>query len=86
MGSVVLLGTLDTILSPRTKFIILQSPDFSSSVAIAVDKLCEIIVLSNEEIQLVNDEKTPFLLGKTEYKSNPLNLLNVENLFSSFAI
>jgi purine-binding chemotaxis protein CheW len=80
------LGTFDTILSPQTKFIILQSPDFSSSVAVAVDKLCEIIVLSNEEIQSVEDEKTPFLSGKTEYKLNPLNLLNVENLFSSLTI
>lgn len=81
-----LLGAPDAEFSSKTKFIVLKSQNNSSSVALAVDKLCEIIVLANEEIQLFKDEKTPYLVGKTEYKLNPLSLINTENLLSSLII
>ncbi len=81
-----LLGTSGVSVAPRTKFVVLKSPNFPSPVAFAVDRLSEIIVLPNEEIHLVKDEKAPHLLGKAMYKSNDLNLLDVENLFSSLTI
>ena len=81
-----LLGIPNAAVSPRTKFVVLKSQNFSSPVALAVDKLSEIIVLPNEEIHFVRDDKTPYLLGRTMYKSNVLTLLNVENLFSSMTI
>jgi purine-binding chemotaxis protein CheW len=72
--------------SPKTKFIVLKSQKFPSSVAIAADRLSEIVVLKNEEIHLVENEKTPYLLGRTMYKSNALDLLNVDNLLASLTI
>jgi purine-binding chemotaxis protein CheW len=81
-----LLGTPVTAVSPRTKFIVLKSSNFSSTVALAVDRLSEIVVLSNEEIQFIKDKKTPLLVGKTMHTFNALTLLNVENLLSSLTI
>ncbi len=82
-----LLGAPDGDVSSNTKFVVLKSPKFSSSVALAVDKLGEIVVLVNEEIQLVEDEKTPYLLGKSAYKSlHALNLIDTENLLASLTI
>ena len=81
-----LLGTADTSVSPRTKFVVLKSLNYPSTVALAVDKLSEIIVLPNEEIQFIKDGKTSLVLGKATYTFNSLTLLNVENLLSSLAI
>jgi purine-binding chemotaxis protein CheW len=81
-----LLGITDTTASPRTKFVVLKSPNFPSTVALAVDRLSEIVVLPNEEIQFIKDGKTPLLLGKATYTFNSLTLLNVENLLSSLTI
>jgi len=81
-----LLGTPDAALSSKSKFIVLKLQDFSASVALAVDRLSEIIVLPDEEIQPAEDEKVPLLLGEATYKSYSLNLLNVENLLASLTI
>lgn len=81
-----LFGTPETTVSPKTKFVVLKSPDFPSTVALAVDRLSEIIVLSNEEIQFIKDGKTPLVLGRATYTFNALTLLNVENLLSSLKI
>lgn len=81
-----LLGTADTTVSPRTKFVVLKSSKFPSTVALAVDRLSEIVVLPNEEIQFIKDGKAPLLLGKATYTFNSLTLLNVENLLSSLTI
>ncbi len=81
-----LLDMPDTTVSPRTKFVVLKSPDFPSTVALAVDRLSEIIALPNEEIQFIKDGKTPLVLGKAMYTFNTLTLLNVENLLSSLTI
>ena len=81
-----LLDTPDAALSPKSKFIVLKLQDFSASVALAVDRLSEIIVLANEEIQPVENKKMPLLFGEAAYKSYALNLLNVENLLTSLTI
>lgn len=81
-----LLGSADVTVSPKNKFVVLKSPSFPSTVALAVDRLSEIVVLPNEEIQFIKDGKTPLLLGKAMYTFNSLTLLNVENLLSSLTI
>ena len=81
-----LLGKTDAPIFSRTKFVVLKSSDFSTSVALAVDRVSEIVVLSDKEITSLNDPKTPFILGNALYKSNHLTLLNVEKLFSSLTI
>lgn len=81
-----LLGKTDANLSPKNKFIVLNSQNFPSNVALAVDKLSEILFLSNEEIQITENENAPYLLGKAEYKLKPLSLINVENLLASLTV
>jgi purine-binding chemotaxis protein CheW len=81
-----LLGATGSALSQRTKFIVLKSQKFPSTVALAVDKLSEIVFLPIEEIQSVREDNTPHILGKTMYKINALSLLNVESLLSSLTI
>jgi purine-binding chemotaxis protein CheW len=81
-----LLGAPGANFSPKTKFIVLKSQKFPASVAVAADKLSEIVVIKNEEIHLIKDERTPCLFGRTMYKSNALDLLNVENLLASLTI
>jgi purine-binding chemotaxis protein CheW len=81
-----LLGISVTAVSPRTKFVVLKSPNFPSTVALAVDRLSEIIFLPRDEIQFIKDGKTPLVLGRATYTFNTLTLLNVENLLSSLTI
>ncbi len=81
-----MLGAPGASFSPKTKFIILKSQKFPSSVALAADRLSEIVVLKNEEIHPLENAKTPYLLGRTMYKSNALDLLNVDNLLASLTI
>ena len=81
-----LLGAPDAALSSKSKFIVLKIQDFPASVALAVDRLSEIIVLPNEEIQPVESKKMPLLLGQATYQSYALNLLNVDNLLASLTI
>lgn len=81
-----LLGAPGANFSPKTKFIVLKSQKSPASIAVAADKLSEIVVIKNEEIHLIKDEKTPCLFGRTMYKSNALDLLNVENLLASLTI
>ncbi len=82
-----LLGAPDIEISSKTKFVVLKSQSFSSAVALAVDKLHEIIALTDEEIRLFTDENVPYLFGKSAYKSaHALNLIDAENLLSSLKI
>ena len=81
-----LLNTPSASFSSKTKFIVLKSQKFPASVALAADRLSEIVVLKNEEIHRVENQRTPYLLGRTMYKSNALELLNVDNLLASLTI
>lgn len=81
-----LLGAPGASFSPKTKFIVLKSQNFPASVALAADRLSEIVVLKDEEIHRVENEKTPYLFGRTMYKSIALDLLNVDNLLASLTI
>lgn len=81
-----LLGAPDSPLRAKTKFVVLKSHSLSSSAALAVDGLGEIIVLHSEEIQANENEKASFLFGKATYKTDVLNLLDAENLLASLTI
>lgn len=81
-----LLGAPESPLQSKTKFVVLKSQNLSSSAALAVDGLGEVVVLQSEEIQASENEKTSFLFGRATYKTNVLNLLDAENLLASLTI
>ncbi len=62
------------------KIILLRSENKkeSPSVAVKVDKVREVVIIPNEDIQKV--ENAPHLLGKIAYKSTFLYLLDMEKL------
>lgn len=70
-------------LSPKGKFVVVRSQNFDALTAFSVDKLSEFVTLTNDEIQTVNNEKSPLIFGKAAYNSNSLNLLDLAKLFVS---
>lgn len=71
--------------SPRAKLILLNSKTDDSQIAFFVDKLSEITVLPNSNIQS-GGENSPDFCGKIKYKSGIAHLLNTEKLFLSLKI
>lgn len=68
--------------SPKSKLILLNSKPDDSQIAFAVDKLGEIIVLPNSNIQS-GAGNSPDFCGKIKYKSGIAHLLDAEKLFLS---
>jgi len=81
-----LLKKQHSIVSPKSKIVVLQSPGSAPYVAFAADRLSEIISLRKEEIQFNQDENSPFILGKAVHLSNHLNLIDTEKIISSLII
>lgn len=81
-----LLGASSAPVSPKTKFVVLKSPNSPAAIALAVDRLSEIVFIPIEEIQPLKDEKMPYLFGTILYNLKTLSLLNVENLLSSLTV
>lgn len=70
--------------SPKSKLILLRSWD--NSVAFAVDRLSEVITLKEQEIQSVEGENIPHLLGKAAHKFGVLHLLDAEKICSGLRL
>ena len=68
--------------SPKSKFIILKPKNSGSSIAFLVDRLSEIITLTKEDIKPAEDF---CFFGKAIYKTDSVNLLDTEKLFSSLS-
>ncbi len=88
--SVVSLPTLlkkqNSTASPKSKLIVLQSPNSAPYVAFRADRLSEIISLRKDEIQLDEDEKLSCISGKAVHLSNHLTLIDTEKILSSLII
>jgi purine-binding chemotaxis protein CheW len=72
--------------APKSKFIVLRSQAFEFGVAFAADRLNEIVTLSNETIESVKNESSPFIFGKAVHQSNTLNLIDMEKLLASLTV
>lgn len=68
--------------SPNRKLIVLNSKTGDSQIAFAVDKLCEVIDLTDSNL-LSGDENSTDFCSRIRYKSNIANLLDAEKLFLS---
>jgi purine-binding chemotaxis protein CheW len=80
------LWNLKTEDSPKSKFIVLRSENAASFIAFKVDKLREIVTLSDDQIDSVTDENLPYLSGKATHKSNEIHILNIEEILSSLTL
>lgn len=79
-----ILGAKSVNLTGKTKFIILQAKDGAASFAFAVDKVSEILALSNGQIEACREEAAaPYVFGKTAHPNGVLHLLDVEKMLAS---
>ena len=69
--------------SPKSKLILLNSKTTDSQIAFAVEKLGELIVVQNSEIEPAGGDVSDDFCGKIKYKSTIVNLLDAERLFSA---
>jgi purine-binding chemotaxis protein CheW len=81
-----LLGKENTMPAPKSKFIILRSQTFEGDAAFAADRISEIIVLSDKEIQSFTDENDSHIHGKAVYKTQTLKIIDIEKLLSALVI
>jgi purine-binding chemotaxis protein CheW len=72
--------------APKSKLVVLRSPDSVSSVAFTADRLSEIISLQTREITFESDENSPFTIGKAVHLSNRLTLIDTEKILSSLIV
>ncbi len=72
--------------APRSKFIVLRSPVFEFGAAFAVDKLSEIVIVRDAEIQLNPDEKSPYIFGQTVCQLQTLNLIDTDKMLASLRL
>lgn len=72
--------------APKSKFIVIRSQIFESGVAFTADRISEIVILPNEEIQLNRDENSPHIYEKVVHKSQTLNIINTEQILSTLTI
>lgn len=82
----VLLKKQSPAVSPKSKLVVLRSPDSAPYVAFAADRLSEIISLRKEEIQFNQNKDSPHILGKAVHLSNHLKLVDSEKIHSSLVI
>jgi len=83
--SVVDLGKLSggkkSVLSEKSKLIVMRSQNTDDLISVAADKLSEMITLSSEDVGFIKEETLPHILGKFIYKSKELHLINTESFF-----
>ncbi len=70
----------------KPKFLVLRSQPFESGAAFTANRISEIVVLSDAEIQFDHAENAACVFGKAVYKSQTLNLIDVEKLLASLKL
>ncbi len=69
--------------SPKSRLIVLRSPDSDSHIAFKVDKVREIVTFPDNQVNFNKDIELPYLYGNINHKSNDIKLLNVDEILSS---
>lgn len=69
--------------SAKAKFVVLHTKNADASVAFTVDRLGEIIFITEDETENLFDEAAPFIKGKTNYGENDLLLIDAEKMLDS---
>ncbi len=71
-----------SVLTHKSKLIILRSSGGEAAVTFAVDKLNEIAALPNDALKAIKKTDAPYLLGKITYKSEDLYLIDADKIYS----
>lgn len=71
---------------PKSKLVVLHSQNFVSGFAFLADRLSEIIVLKDSEIERVKGNDSPYIYGKAVHLAAQLNLIDTEKILSSLTI
>ena len=77
------LGEKNPKFAPKSKWIIARSTNSPNPVAFTVDKLSEMITLTNSDIKKTEPGKSAFIFGSATHKSADLHLLDLEKLSDS---
>lgn len=67
---------------PKSKLILLRSINGEAAITFAVDRLTEIAAFPNEMMKAIKPSNAPYLLGKIEYQSEDLYLLDADKIYS----
>lgn len=66
----------------KSKLILLRSVNGEAAVTFAVDRLSEIVALPLAAMQSIRSTDAPYLLGRIDYKSEELYLLDADKIYS----
>ena len=72
--------------SPKSKLIVLRSETSDSFIAFKVDKLREIVTISDKDIEDIDTNDIPHLTGKVTFNSNNIHIIDIENTLSSISL
>lgn len=74
---------------PKQRLLIFHSAPNDSPIALVVDRVNEMVSISQEEINFSAEDFTasfPTFFGRAEYKSHPLFLLDIDKMLSSLTV
>jgi purine-binding chemotaxis protein CheW len=81
-----LLGKKTSPVSAKSKIIVVRPQNADNGFAFAADKLCEIVVLCETEIETDKEIPAAYIYGNAAYKSNDLNLIDAKKIFASLIL
>lgn len=71
-----------SVITQKSKLILLRSVNGEAAVTFAVDKLNEIAALPDDTLKSIKKTDAPFLLGKITYKSEDVYLIDADKIYS----
>ncbi len=81
-----LLEKRHSTISPKSKIVVLHSPESAPHVAFTADRLSEIINLRSDEINPDRNEKSPCIAGQAMHLAKRLNVIDTEKIIASLII
>lgn len=71
-----------SVLTPKSKLILLRSVNGEIAVTFAIDRLNEMVAFPAEAMLSIKSTEVPYLLGIIKYKSEDLYLLDADKIYS----
>lgn len=72
--------------SAKSKIIVMRPQNSDSGFAFAADKLCEIIVLREQEVETDENRPAAYICGKAVYKAKNLHLIDAKKIFAALIL
>lgn len=81
-----LLNKAASTVSAKSKIIVMRPQHSDNGFAFTADKLSEIIVLREQEIETGEKNPAAYICGKAVYKTKILNLIDTKKIFASLVL